>query len=93
MLFRSLGAMLERYGVGMSAIAFNRLLVQAGFLEEIERPSSKGGTKKYKSITDLEYGKNLNSAENPRETQPHWYISKFPELMELVLPPKPEAVA
>lgn len=88
-----LGAMLERFGVGMSAIAFNRLLMQAGFLEEIERPSSKGGTKKYKSITDLEYGKNLNSAENPRETQPHWYISKFPELLELVMPKKPVPIS
>ena len=76
----------------MSAIAFNRLLMEHGFLEERERPSSKGGMKKFKICTDMEYGKNLSNPNNPRETQPHWYVSKFAELLDLVLPPKPKAV-
>ena len=86
---KSAAELLEIHGVGMSAIAFNRLLMQQGFLEERERPSSKGGTKKFKVCTDLEYGKNLTNPNNPRETQPHWYVSKFEELLELVLPAKP----
>lgn len=90
---KAAGDLLEEFGVGMSAIAFNRLLVQHGFLEERERPSSKGGTKKFKVCTDLEYGKNVTNPNNPRETQPHWYPSKFAELLDLVLPAKPEVVA
>lgn len=84
--------LLELHGVGMSAVAFNRLLVQRGFLEERERPSTKGsGLKKFKVCANLVFGKNLTSPSNPRETQPHWYVSKFAELLDLVLPPKPKA--
>lgn len=89
---KSAAELLELHGVGISAIAFNRLLVQHGFLEERERPSTKGGIKKFKVCTDLEYGKNLTSPNNPRETQPHWYVSKFAELLDLVLPEKPKMV-
>lgn len=89
---KSAAELLEIHGVGISAIAFNRLLMQHGFLEERERPSTKSGVKKFKVCTDLEYGKNLTSPSNPRETQPHWYVSKFAELLDLVLPGKPKAV-
>jgi hypothetical protein len=89
---KAAGDLLEQFGVGMSAMAFNRLLMQHGFLEERERPSSKGGTKRFKFCTNLEYGKNLTNPSNPRETQPHWYVSKFAELVDLVLPEKPVAV-
>ena len=89
---KSAAELLEIHGVGLSSIAFNRLLVQHGFLEERERPSSRGGVKKFKVCTDLEYGKNLTSPNNPRETQPHWYVGKFAELLDLVLPEKPKAV-
>lgn len=89
---KSAAELLEIHGVGLSSIAFNRLLVEHGFLEERERPSSKGGVKRFKVCTDMDYGKNLTSPNNPRETQPHWYVSKFAELLDLVLPPKPRAV-
>lgn len=88
---KAAGDLLEQFGVGMSAMAFNRLLVQHGIVEERERPSSKGGTKKFKICVNLEYGKNLTSPNNPRETQPHWYVSKFQELVDLVMPAKPAA--
>jgi len=78
--------LLSDHGVEMSAAAFNQLLAKHGFLEEHTRPSSDGQTKKFWAVTDMEYGKNLTSPNNPRETQPHWYISKFPELLELVMP-------
>lgn len=90
---KALGELLDEHGVGMSAIAFNRLLMQHGVVEERERPSSKGGTKKFKVIVDLEYGKNATHPSNPRETQPLWYPSKFAELLALVLPAKPAVVA
>ena len=88
---KALGDLLEQFDVGLSAIAFNRLLLQSGFLEENERPSSHG-VKKFKTVVNLEFGKNVTSPNNPRETQPHWYASKFAELLELVIPAKLEAV-
>lgn len=87
---KSAAELLEIHGVGLSAIAFNRLLLQHGFIEERERPSSKGGTKRFKVCTNLEFGKNLTNPNNPRETQPHWYVRKFPELLDLVMPAKPK---
>ncbi|CAN7680839.1 Bro-N domain-containing protein [Pseudorhodoferax sp. LjRoot39] len=87
---KSAAELLEIHSVGLSAIAFNRLLLQHGFIEERERPSSKGGTKKFKVCTNMEFGKNLTNPNNPRETQPHWYVRKFPELLDLVIPAKPK---
>lgn len=58
--------MLEIHDAGLSAISFDRLLVEHGLLEERERPSSKSGTKKFKLCTDMGYGKNLTSPNNPR---------------------------
>jgi hypothetical protein len=88
---KSAAELLLQHGAGLSAIAFNRLLTERGYLEERERPSSKGGTKKFKVCVAPEFGKNLTSPNNPRETQPHWYVSRFAELLDLVLRPKPAA--
>lgn len=78
--------LLEKNGVELGVKKFNVLLMKEGILEEKERPSSKGGKKKFKSITDegLTYGKNMISPVNPRETQPHYYARKFPELLKRV---------
>ncbi len=85
---KSASELLKEFGVNLSVIAFNQLLMQHGFLDERERPSSKGSVKKFKVCTNLEYGKNITSPNNPRETQPHWYASKFPKLLGLVAPGK-----
>ena len=48
----------------MSAAKFNQKLIDSGYLEERERPSSKGnGTKKFKALTEsgLKYGENAIS--------------------------------
>lgn len=78
--------LLERHNAGIRAQAFNLLLIKQGVLEEKQRPSSKGGTKSFKSLTDagLAYGKNIISPNNPRETQPHYFADKFSDLLELV---------
>ncbi|MEK8132934.1 Bro-N domain-containing protein [Paenibacillus filicis] len=78
--------LLEEHGVNISTQSFNKLLISYGLLEEKERPSSRGQVKKFKSITDagLEYGKNVISPENPRETAPHYYPAKFPALLKRV---------
>ena len=83
---KSAAELLMLHGAGIGAAAFNKLLMEHGFLEEHERRSSNGEPKKFKVCTDMEYGKNLTSPNNPRATQPHWYVSKFAELLDLVLP-------
>lgn len=67
----------------LSAKAFNLLAQDAGYLEKRTRPSSKSGEKEYWSITELglKFGKNVTAPSNPRETQPHWYVNKFNELV------------
>ncbi|MBE1554763.1 hypothetical protein [Sporosarcina limicola] len=64
----------------------NTKLIELGLLEIKERPSSKGGLKEFKSLTDkgLMFGKNLVSPRNQKETQPHYYPSKFSQLKALL---------
>ena len=83
---KSATVLLKQFNVGVRPADFNDLLVKRGFLEEQERPSSKGGMKPFKVCTNLEFGKNITSPKNPRESQPHWYVSKFAELLRRVLP-------
>lgn len=78
--------LLKKHGVAIGAAKFNKLLEQHGYLETRTRQSSSGTTKTYKAVTGkgLVYGKNITSASNPRETQPHWYVGSFGELLEVV---------
>lgn len=84
----SLSQLLKNHGSKLSAIKANKILLDIGFLESIERNSrsSKTGKSSFKQITDegLKYGKNETSDENPRETQPLWYVNKFSELLSLI---------
>ncbi len=78
--------LLKKHGVAIGAAKFNKLLEQHGYLETRTRQSSSGITKTYKAVTGkgLVYGKNITSASNPRETQPHWYVGSFGELLKCV---------
>ncbi|MEX5405090.1 DnaB-like helicase C-terminal domain-containing protein [Stenotrophomonas sp. WED208] len=82
-----MSSLLKMVGSSMSAQKANQLLKSIGVLEQRERPSSGSRIKKYWTLTDagLQYGKNLTSPENPRETQPHYYVSSFGNLMDLIL--------
>lgn len=77
--------LLKYHGVGLSARKFNELAVKAGLLELKER---KGTTKvhKYCEITKkgLAYGENDINEKNMNQTQPHWYDSKFGEVLEII---------
>lgn len=82
----ALSALLADCGIGLSAQKVNALLEKAGLLETLSRRSSKGGEKKFKCLTKagLQYGKNVTSPQNARETQPHFYVSEFPQLLEVI---------
>lgn len=77
--------LLKSHCVGLSARKFNELAVKAGLLELKER---KGTTKvhKYCEITKkgLAYGENDINKKNMNQTQPHWYDSKFGEVLEII---------
>lgn len=78
--------LLERNGCSIKTVKFNQLLISAGYMELRERPSSKGGTKEYKALTDkgLKYGVNLISNKNQKEVQPYYYADTFMELYNMV---------
>ena len=78
--------LLKRHGIKMATHKFNEALHDAGLLEQAHRKSANGGYKKFWSVTVKGewYGKNVTSAQNPRETQPHWYEHRFPALLEAV---------
>lgn len=80
---KSLSALLEENNCGISAVKFNKRLLDNGYLEERERTSTKGnGTRKFKALTDkgLAYGENAVSPHNQREVQPLYYPDTFMEL-------------
>ena len=72
--------LLKRNNVNISAIKFNKLMLEHGIIEEKTRPSSKG-IKKYKNLTNIYYGENQVSPKNPKETQILYYADKFNELL------------
>ena len=77
--------LLKKNYINMSAIAFNKLLVEKGILKECTRKTSNGGNKKFKMLVDMEWGENLVNPKCPKETQPMYYQDKFCELLKIVL--------
>lgn len=85
-IHKSAKELLKEIGSNMSAIKFNMLLEEKGYLERKTRPGAKGTVRKFWSITEKgnPYGENIVSPKNQNETQPHWYSDKFRELYDLV---------
>ena len=77
--------LLKKNYINMSAIAFNKLLVEKGILKECTRKTSGGKNKKFKMLVDTEWGENLVNPKCPKETQPMYYQDKFCELLKIVL--------
>ncbi|TKU54828.1 KilA-N domain-containing protein [Citrobacter sp. wls712] len=84
----SLSALLKQYGIRMTANQAYHQLAKLGIVEHRERNSRTGinGIKKFWSLTakGCMFGKNITSPVNPRETQPHFFESRFPELLKLI---------
>ncbi|MGM1179073.1 hypothetical protein, partial [Serratia marcescens] len=70
----------------MSTPVAYRILERLRIVERKSRPSRRHGEKHFWSITatGLRFGKNITSPNNPRETQPHFYESRFPELLQRI---------
>jgi len=73
--------LLKKNNLPINVRVFNALMVVAGYLEEKERPSSKGA-KTFKALTTkgLKFGQNDVSPQNKLEVQPHYYEDTFNEL-------------
>jgi hypothetical protein len=84
---KALSALLREHGFSLSPQAFNQILKAHGYLKRMTRKNSRGESVEFWSVTDLglSYGKNLTSPNNPRETQPHWYVERFAELARCVM--------
>lgn len=78
--------LLAKHEAGISTVKFNEVLVKLGYLTTVTRKAAGGKDKPFKVITDKgsKYGENMVSPHNQSETQPHWYIDKFAELLEIV---------
>ncbi len=85
---QSLSALLKANGIRITATAAYQQLAKLGIVEQKERRSRSGtnGIKRFWSMTakGCMYGKNITSPANPRETQPHFFESKFQELLRLL---------
>lgn len=80
--------LLEKNNCGMKIRAFNKLLLAAGYLEKIERLTSKSKKQPYNSVTEkgLKYGQNDAYQGSATKTQAHWFEDTFMELYALAVP-------
>ncbi|PQJ96166.1 phage antirepressor N-terminal domain-containing protein [Chromatium okenii] len=62
----------------------NPALEAMGILEHLSRKSTGNTIKWFWSLTEegLQYGRNETSPNNPRETQPLFFVERFPELLK-----------
>ena len=82
-VLRSCAELLKTHSVGISPQQFKQKMIAQGCMVELTRPSSRGGVKKFKSITGggLEYGENQVNPNNSKSTQPLYYADKFADLL------------
>lgn len=81
--------LLKRHNVPIPPAKFNELLAKYGVLAAAHRPTKDGLLKHFWTVTaqGQSYGKNITSPVNQRETQPHWYVDSFADLLaDLGLP-------
>lgn len=87
-ILKSATELLNIAGLGkrITAQMFNKRAVEKGYLCDMERNSSRGQKKHFKSISSkgLEYGENQVNPNNPKSTQPLWYADKFSEFLSVL---------
>lgn len=82
----ALQTLLKQHEAPIGVVRAYAFLEAQGIVERRSRPSTRGDTKQFWTITaaGAEYGKNITSPANPRETQPHFYTSEFPRLLQMM---------
>jgi prophage antirepressor-like protein len=92
-LTEATSTLLAKHGSTLAAARVHVYLEGMGFLKQLGREGHavKDGkrqavTKHFWSIVGdgLQYGKNETSRENPRQTQPRWYVDTFASLLDKV---------
>ena len=83
-ILKSATELLKESNIPISAIKFNKIMIDKGYLIEVERTSGKDKSKikKFKNLVKTEFGENQISPKNPKETQPMYYENKFLELLK-----------
>ncbi|AUJ13400.1 ORF6N domain-containing protein [Xanthomonas oryzae] len=83
----ALQTLLKQHAASIGVVRAYAVLEALGIVERRNRPSHRGGTKQFWTITvsGARYGKNLTSPANPRHTQPHFYTEKFPALLQMMV--------
>ena len=81
---KSATELLKKFNAGISATKFNKLMIEKGYLKELERRSTKNPDKpkKFKNLVNTKYGENQVNPKNPKETQPMYYEEKFEGLLK-----------
>ena len=83
-VMKSASQLLKENKIEMSAIKFNQLMKEKGFMKDSFRDSSSGKQKKFNTLLNDTYGQNQVNINNPKETQPMYYEDKFLELFKLI---------
>ena len=83
-ILKSATELLKENNISISTIKFNKIMIDKGYLIEVERTSGrdKSKIKKFKNLAKTEFGENQISPKNPKETQPMYYENKFLELLK-----------
>ena len=83
-ILKSATELLKENNISISTIKFNKIMINKGYLIEVERTSGKDKSKikKFKNLAKTEFGENQISPKNPKETQPMYYENKFLELLK-----------
>lgn len=83
-ILKSATELLKENNIPISTIKFNKIMIDKGYLIEVERTSGKDKSKikKFKNLAKTEFGENQISPKNPKETQPMYYENKFLKLLE-----------
>ena len=83
-ILKSATELLKENNISISTIKFNKIMIDKGYLIEVERTSGKDKSKikKFKNLAKTEFGENQISPKNPKETQPMYYKNKFLELLK-----------
>lgn len=85
----ALSTLIRKHQLPISAQQAYKRLADLGIVERLSRPSTKTANKmkEFWSVTarGCQFGKNMTSPNNPRETQPHFFESKTDELIRMVM--------